>query len=124
MLPEKWVISDTYSNTGQIKDTGCPAEYDETILMPFVYKNFVKFIGFDVLPSEGSLQSGNILLQIDEDYRQAIEILKELEPQSESVRPFMVWLGKPCTLQSPNNRKQRRIQDRLNKTIPAKIPPL
>jgi hypothetical protein len=83
VLPEKWVISDTYSNTGQIKDTGCPAEYDETILMPFVYKNFTKFIGFDVLPSEGSLQSGNILLQIDEDYRQAIEILKELEPQSE-----------------------------------------
>tara|TARA_R110000824_G_scaffold205274_4_gene390064 strand:- start:3139 stop:4728 length:1590 start_codon:yes stop_codon:yes gene_type:complete len=83
VLPEKWVISDTYSNTGQAKDTGCPAEYDETILMPFVYKNFTKFIGFDVLPSEGSLQSGNILLQIDEDYRQAIEILKELEPQSE-----------------------------------------
>tara|TARA_R100000655_G_scaffold74701_1_gene113577 strand:- start:7 stop:1590 length:1584 start_codon:yes stop_codon:yes gene_type:complete len=84
ILPEKWVIQDTYSNTGQAKDTGCPADYDETILLPFVYKNFVKFIGFDVLPSEGSLQSGNILLQIDEDYKQAKEILKELQPQSES----------------------------------------
>ena len=83
MLPEKWVIQDTYSNTGQTKDTGCPADYDETVLLPFVYKNFVKFIGFEVLPSEGSLQSGNVLLQIDEDYRQAIEILKGLEPQSE-----------------------------------------
>lgn len=83
ILPEKWVIGDTYSSSGQRKDTGCPADYDETILLPFVYKNFVKFIGFDVLPSEGSLQSGNILLQIDEDYKQAKEILKGLEPQSE-----------------------------------------
>ena len=83
VLPEKWVIQDTYSNTGQTKDTGCPADYDETVLLPFVYKNFVKFIGFEVLPSDGSLQSGNVLLQIDEDYRQAIEILKGLEPQSE-----------------------------------------
>ena len=51
--------------------------------MAYVYKNFIKYIGFEVLPSEGSLQSGNILLQIDEDYKQAIEILKGLEPQSE-----------------------------------------
>ena len=90
VLPEKWVIQDTYSNTGQAKDTGCPADYDETVLLPFVYKNFVKFIGFDVLPSEGSLQSGNILLQIDEDYQQAKEILKELQPQSESQPLYCV----------------------------------
>ena len=92
ILPEKWVIQDTYLDTGQFKDTGCPADYDETILLPFVYKNFVKFIGFDVLPSEGSLQSGNILLQIDEDYKQAKEILKELQPQSESQPVYGVAL--------------------------------
>jgi hypothetical protein len=83
VLPDKMPQKSAYSNTGNSEATGCPAEYNETILLPFVYKNFVKFIGFDVLPSEGSLQSGNILLQIDEDYRQAIEILKELEPQVE-----------------------------------------
>ena len=83
ILPEKWVGTDIISSSGHSKTTGCPAEYDETVLMPFIYKNFTKFIGFDVLPSEGSLQSGNILLQIDEDYKQAIEILKGLEPQSE-----------------------------------------
>jgi hypothetical protein len=83
VLPEKMPQKDAYSNTGNSEATGCPAGYEETVLMAFVYKNFIKYIGFEVLPSEGSLQSGNILLQIDEDYRQAIEILKGLEPQSE-----------------------------------------
>ena len=83
ILPEKWTISDVSSSTGHSKTTGCPAEYHESVLLPFVYKNYTKFIGFEVLPGEGSLQSGNILLQIDEDYKQAIEILKGLEPQSE-----------------------------------------
>jgi len=83
ILPEKWTLSDVSSSSGHSKTTGCPAEYHESVLLPFVYKNYTKFIGFEVLPSEGSLQSGNILLQIDEDYRQAIEILKGLEPQSE-----------------------------------------
>ena len=83
ILPEKWIINDVIRSSGYSRSTGCPAEYDETVLMPFVYKNFLKFIGFEVLPSEGSLQSGNVLLQIDEDYKQAIEILKGLEPQSE-----------------------------------------
>ena len=75
--------NEAYDNIGNTKPTGCPAGYEESILMAFVYKNFTKYIGFEVLPSEGSLQSGNILLQIDEDYKQAIEILKGLEPQSE-----------------------------------------
>ena len=83
VLPEKMPQKDAYSNTGNSEATGCPAGYEETVLMAFVYKNFIKYIGFEVLPGEGSLQSGNILLQIDEDYRQAIEILKGLEPQSE-----------------------------------------
>ena len=83
VLPEKMPQKDAYSNTGNSEATGCPAGYEESILMAFVYKNFVKYIGFEVLPGEGSLQSGNILLQIDEDYKQAIEILKGLEPQSE-----------------------------------------
>ena len=88
ILPDRWSEADVSLNSNLwdydgTRHTGCPAGYEETVLMPFVYKNFVKFIGFDVMPSEGSLQSGNILLQIDEDYRQAIEILKELEPQSE-----------------------------------------
>ena len=83
VLPEKMPQKDAYSNTGNSEATGCPAGYEESILMAFVYKNFIKYIGFEVLPSEGSLQSGNILLQIDEDYKQAIEILKGLEPQSE-----------------------------------------
>ena len=88
ILPDRWSEADVSLNSylwdyDGTRHTGCPAGYEETVLMPFIYKNFVKFIGFDVLPSEGSLQSGNILLQIDEDYRQAIEILKELEPQSE-----------------------------------------
>ena len=83
VLPEKMPQKDAYSNTGNSEATGCPAGYEETVLMAFVYKNFIKYIGFEILPGEGSLQSGNILLQIDEDYRQAIEILKGLEPQSE-----------------------------------------
>ena len=83
VLPEKMPQKDAYSSSGNSEATGCPAGYEETVLMAFVYKNFIKYIGFEVLPSEGSLQSGNILLQIDEDYRQAIEILKGLEPQSE-----------------------------------------
>ena len=83
VLPEKMRQNEAYDNLGNSEATGCPAGYEETVLMAFVYKNFIKYIGFEVLPSEGSLQSGNILLQIDEDYRQAIEILKGLEPQSE-----------------------------------------
>lgn len=83
VLPEKMKQNEAYDNIGNTKPTGCPAGYEESILMAFVYKNFIKYIGFEVLPSEGSLQSGNILLQIDEDYKQAIEILKGLEPQSE-----------------------------------------
>ena len=83
VLPKKMRQNEAYDNFGNSEATGCPAGYEETVLMAFVYKNFIKYIGFEVLPGEGSLQSGNILLQIDEDYRQAIEILKGLEPQSE-----------------------------------------